>query len=52
MLLVTDQEQLSQEIVDAKEKEIKNMIDNDVFQRVPFMAKQLFHVSGCSLKSL
>ena len=31
VLLVTDQEQMSQEIVDAKEKELKNMIENDVF---------------------
>ena len=31
-----DQEQMSQEIVDAKEKESKNMIENDVFERVPF----------------
>ena len=36
VLLVTDQEQMSQEIVDAKEKELKNMIENDVFERVPF----------------
>ena len=36
VLLVTDQEQVSQEIADAKEKELKNMIDNDVFERVPF----------------
>ena len=36
VLLVTDQEQMSQEIVDAKEKELKNMIENDVFQRVLF----------------
>ena len=27
---------MSQEIVDAKEKELKNMTENDVFQRVPF----------------
>ena len=26
---------MSQEIVDAKEKELKNMIENDVFERVP-----------------
>ena len=36
VLLVTDQEQMSQEIVNAKEKELKNMIENDVFERVPF----------------
>ena len=36
VLLVTDQEQMSQEIVDAKEKEFKNIIENDVFERVPF----------------
>ena len=36
MLLVTDQEQMSQEIVGAKDKEIKNMIENDAFERVPF----------------
>ena len=36
VLLVTDQEQMTQEIVDAKEKELKNMIENDVFERVPF----------------
>ena len=27
---------MSQEIVDAKEKELTNMIENDVFERVPF----------------
>ena len=31
VLLVTDQEQMSHEIVDVKEKELKNMIENDVF---------------------
>ena len=37
VLLVIDQEQMSQEIVDAKEKKLKNMIiENDVFERVPF----------------
>ena len=36
VLLVRDQKQMSQEIVEAKEKELKNMIENDVFERVPF----------------
>ena len=27
---------MSQKIVDAKEKELKNMTENDVFERVPF----------------
>ena len=34
--LVTDQEQMSQEIVGAKKKELKILIENDVFERVPF----------------
>ena len=36
VLLVTDQDQMSQDIVDAKEKELKNMTEDDVFERVPF----------------
>ena len=30
---------MSQETVDAKEKELKNMIENDVFERVPFFGQ-------------
>ena len=37
---VTDQEQMSQKIVDTKEKELKIMTENDVFERVPFYGQE------------
>ena len=52
VLLVTYQKQMSQENADAKEKESKNVTDNDVLREYLSMAKQLFHVSGYLLKSL
>ena len=35
VLLTADQE-MSQEVVDAKENELKNLIENEVFEEVPF----------------
>ena len=32
---------------DAKEKELRNVIDNYVFEKIPLMAKHLVHVNGC-----
>ena len=54
VLLVTDQEQMSQEIVHAKEKELKNIIENDVFERVPSygQATVSYRGGGVLLKSL
>ena len=46
VLLVTDQEQMSQEIVDVKEKELKNMIENDVFERVPYYGQATVSCKG------
>ena len=34
MVLLTVDEELSQEVIDAKEKEVVNLIDNDVFEEV------------------
>ena len=36
VLLINSENKMSQEVIDAKEREIENMISNDVFEEVPY----------------
>ena len=40
VMLVTKANELSQEVIDAKQKEIQNMKDNDVYEEVPYTGQR------------
>ena len=52
--MMTQDEELAQEVVDAKEKEINNLIENDLFDLMEVFKmriNQQFHLVGSLLKS-
>ena len=46
MVLLTASEEMSQEVVDAKQKEVQNMIENEVYVQVPFNNQKLYQCGG------
>ena len=50
VLTLTSVEECQQKVTEAKEKEIQNLIDNDVFEWVTDEGQNLFHADGCFKK--
>ena len=48
VVMMTQDEELAQEVVDAKEKEIKNLIENDVFESVQNENQPTMTYSNCT----